>query len=80
MKQTALQQLIAWGDEKIKTEPMKLLSFAEVIDKAEALLKVEREQIEDAVNNSGGYVDEVFWEEQYTWTKGEQYYKKTYES
>ena len=45
---TALQQLIAWGDEKIKTEPMKHLSFAEVIDKAEALLEVEKEQIEDA--------------------------------
>jgi len=45
---TALQQLIAWGDEKIKTEPMKHLSFAEVIDKAESLLEVEREQIEDA--------------------------------
>jgi hypothetical protein len=39
-----------------------------------------QEDVENAVNNSGGYVDEVFWEEQYTWTKGEQYYKKTYES
>lgn len=35
--------------------------------------------IEEAVNESGGYVDEVFWEEQYTFTKGEQYYKDTYE-
>ena len=39
-----------------------------------------QEDVENAVNNSGGYVDEVFWEEQYTWTKGEQYYKKIYES
>jgi hypothetical protein len=40
-----------------------------------------QEDVENAVNNSGGYVDEVFWEEQYmqyTFTKGEQYYKKTY--
>lgn len=35
--------------------------------------------IEEAVNKAGGYVDEVFWEEQYTFTKGEQYYKDTYE-
>ncbi len=48
MKQTALQQLIAWGDERLKTEPMKLLSFAEVIDKVEEFLEVEKEQIEDA--------------------------------
>jgi hypothetical protein len=40
--------------------------------------EMEKNQIVDAVNNSGGYVDEVFWEEQYTFTKGEQYYKKTY--
>jgi len=45
MKQTALQQLIAWGDEKLKNEPMKHLSFAEVIDKAEELLEVEKEQM-----------------------------------
>lgn len=37
-----------------------------------------RDEIETAVNNSGGYVDEVFWEEEYTYTKGEQYYDETY--
>lgn len=34
-----------------------------------------RDEIETAVNNSGGYVDEIFWEEQYTYTKGEQYFR-----
>lgn len=37
-----------------------------------------RDEIETAVNNSGGLVDEVFWEEQYTYTKGEQYYNKRF--
>lgn len=77
MKQTALQQLIAWGDEKLKTEPLKLLSFAELIDKAEELLEVEKEQIEDAFQ--AGKWD---WHEHIT--KGEptkdlaQYYNETY--
>ena len=61
MKQTALQQLIAWGDEKLKTEPMKHLSFAEVIDKAEALLEVEKEQITEAYDAGlfDGTMDDV---------------------
>jgi hypothetical protein len=44
MKQTALQQLITWGDERLKSEPMKTLSFAEAIDMAEELLELEKEQ------------------------------------
>jgi hypothetical protein len=58
---TALQQLIAWGDEKLKTEPMKHLSFAEVIDKAEALLEVEKEQITEAYDAGlfDGTMDDV---------------------
>ena len=73
MKQTALQQLIAWGDEKLKNEPLKLLSFAEVIDKAEELLEVEREQIEDAYT-MGSYdmADKKF--------NPSQYYQVTYET
>ena len=47
-KQTALQTLIAWGDKMMKQEPMKVLSFAEAIDKAEELLEMEKEQIIDA--------------------------------
>jgi hypothetical protein len=35
-------------------------------------------EIEDAVNNSGGLVDEVFWEEQYTHTRGEQYFDERF--
>ena len=70
---TALQQLIAWGDEKIKTEPMKHLSFAEVIDKAEALLEVEREQIEDAyIMGSYDMADKKFNPSKYY----EEIYKK----
>lgn len=32
---TALQTLIEWGDKMLQEHPMKLLSFAEAIDKAE---------------------------------------------
>lgn len=45
---TALQTLIAWGDEMMKQHPMKTLSFAEAIDKAEELLEMEQEQIINA--------------------------------
>ena len=45
---TALQQFIEWGDKMMLEHPLKLLSFAEAIDKAAELLIVEREQIEDA--------------------------------
>jgi len=74
MKQTALQQLIAWGDEKLKTEPMKHLSFAEVLDKAETLLKVEREQIINAIDSQYNYDS---WLKELP-TLGEQYYNETY--
>ena len=47
-QQTTLQTLIAWGDKMMKQEPMKVLSFAEAIDKAEELLEMEKEQIIDA--------------------------------
>lgn len=52
-QQTALQTLIEWGDERMKEHPMKLLSFAEAIDKAEELLAMEREQIIDAFYQCG---------------------------
>lgn len=45
---TAMQQLIEWGDKMIDERPSKHLSFYEAIDKAEELLSIEREQIEDA--------------------------------
>jgi hypothetical protein len=48
MNKTALQTLIAWGDEMMNQHPMKLLSFAEAIDKAEELLEMEQEQIINA--------------------------------
>jgi sulfur transfer protein SufE len=47
-KQTALQQLIEWGNQMIGDHPAKTLSFYEAIDKAEELLEVEKEQIMDA--------------------------------
>jgi hypothetical protein len=75
MKQTALQQLISWGDERLKNEPMKLLSFAEVIDKAEELLEVEKEQMLDVYSYGMG--------ETHQWDSiekmFEQYFKETYE-
>lgn len=50
-KQTTMQIFIAWGDEMLKQHPMKLLSFAEAIDKAAELLMMEKEQIIDAYAN-----------------------------
>lgn len=46
--QTAMQTLIAWGDEMLLKYPQKILSFAEVIDKAEELLEMEKQQTEIA--------------------------------
>jgi hypothetical protein len=45
VQQTAMQALIAWGDEMLLKHPEKILSFAEVIDKAEELLQMEKEQM-----------------------------------
>lgn len=72
-KQTALQTLIAWGDEMMKQQPMKLLSFAEAIDKAEELLEMEKEQIIDA--HYQGYRNNIG-----TTEVSEQYYKETYKT
>ena len=47
-QQTAMQELISWGDEMLLKHPQKLLSFGEAIDKAVSLLEKEKEQIEDA--------------------------------
>lgn len=72
-QQTALQTLIAWGDNMLKNNPHKILSFAEVIDKAEELLPMEQEQIEKAARWEpflGDYAKEV----------GEQYYIDNYKS
>lgn len=41
---TALETLIAWGDEMLKQHPNKILSFAEAIDKAQELLEMEKQQ------------------------------------
>lgn len=44
-QKTAMQTLIAWGDEMLQKHPQKILSFAEAIDKAEELLEMEKEQL-----------------------------------
>ena len=54
-KKTAMQELIFWGDTLLKAYPQKLLSFSEVIDKAEMLLELERKQLIDAYNQ--GHID-----------------------
>lgn len=45
---TALETLIAWGDEMLKQHPNKILSFAEAIDKAQELLEMEQNQRQHA--------------------------------
>jgi len=71
VKITALQMLIFWGDEMMQEHPMKLLSFADAIDKAEELLEMEKEQIIDAWDLSRRDIDYP--------ADGQQYYKETYE-
>lgn len=72
-KQTALQTLIAWGDEMMQEHPMKTLSFAEAIDKAEELLEMEKEQMFE------------FWQGGINCTEEggksfDQYYNETYKT
>ena len=61
-----MQTLIAWGDDMLLKHPQKILSFAEVIDKAVELLEMEKKQIIKAFNDLN---DD---------TSAEQYYNETY--
>jgi hypothetical protein len=65
MKKTALQQLIQWGEQMMSEHPLKVLSFAEAIDKAEELLELEKEQIIDAYNNGENRSAELYYNETY---------------
>jgi hypothetical protein len=68
-KRTALQELIAWGDEMLLKHPHKTLSFGEAIDKAVELLEKEKEQITKACYD--GYYQEDFYDVR-------KYYDETY--
>ena len=69
--QTAMQTLIAWGDEMLLKHPQKILSFAEAIDKAEELLEMEKDQIVAARMN--GMTDNEL-----SYLNAEEYYNETY--
>jgi hypothetical protein len=69
MKQTALQELIAWGDNMLLNHPQKTLSFGEAIDKAVQLLEKEKEQINKAYYD--GYYQEGLYD-------ARKYYDDTY--
>jgi hypothetical protein len=71
-KQTALQTLIAWGDEMMKQEPMKVLSFAEAIDRAVKLLEMEKKEMKRT------WQDGFSFESPYK--NFEQYYNETYKT
>jgi len=83
---TALQTFIAWGDEMMRQEPMKLLSFAEAIDKAEELLEMEKEQIMDSQMDMFNHINQNKFGLDYLNKRdaaeeyAEQYYKETYEN
>ena len=70
---TALQQFIEWGDEMMLKHPLKVLSFAEAIDKAVELLEVEKEQIVDAYNKSFILRDKPY-------CTAKKYYNETYKT
>jgi hypothetical protein len=70
-QQTAMQTLIAWGDEMLLKHPQKILSFGEAIDKAVELLQMEKEQITDSyIMGSYDMAAKEF--------RPEQYYNETY--
>ena len=70
-KQTALQELIAWGDNMLLNHPQNTLSFGEAIDKAVELLEKEKEQINKAYYD--GYYQEGFYD-------ARKYYDDTYDT
>ena len=72
-QQTAMQELIAWGDDMLLNHPKEHLSFGDAIDKAVSLLGKEKEQIILAHN-------EGIWIESKAFDEGEEYYNKTYQS
>jgi hypothetical protein len=75
-KQTAMQEMHDWLNDKW-SDPSKLISCLEVMDKIEELLHKEKEQIVDAhgVKHKKSIKQGVdFWES----TNGEQYYNETY--
>jgi hypothetical protein len=76
-KQTAMKTLIEWGDKMLQEHPMKILSFAEAIDKAVELLKMEKEQLIDA-HIEGQRVFDEHPHTQWTTDQAEQYYNETY--
>ena len=74
-QQTAMQTLIAWGDEMLLKHPQKILSFGEAIDKAVELLQVEKEQIMEAHGEEQSKLqDDGSWKRQ----TAEQYYNEIY--
>lgn len=61
----------------LKENPNKILSFSEVIDKAEELLQMEREQIEQAFIKGNEFVPK--WKiNGVPYIESEQYYEQTY--
>ena len=76
MTQTAMQTLIEWGDKMMLEHPMKILSFAEAIDKVEELLAMEKQQIIDAYDE--GYSIRDYYGNRSDNTTAEQYYNETY--
>jgi hypothetical protein len=76
MKKTALQQLIQWGEQMMSEHPLKVLSFAEAIDKAAELLEVEKEQIMKALDR--GFDEGSSFPEDISLNNAQQYYNETY--
>jgi hypothetical protein len=74
---TAMQELIAWGDDMLLKHPQKLLSFGEAIDKAVSLLDKEKEHIIDA-HIEGQRVFDKYHHTQWTTDQAEHYYNETY--
>jgi hypothetical protein len=72
-QQTALQELIAWGDDMLLNHPQKLLSFGEAIDKAVSLLEKEKEQMEKCYNHGATSLIDMGHGESF-----EEYYAKTH--
>lgn len=77
-QQTALQTLIKWGDKMLKENPNKILSFSQVIDKAEELLQMEREQHGKTWDSALDAGQNRAWNVMRAYDDFDDYYNETY--
>jgi hypothetical protein len=78
---TAMQELIAWGDDMLLNHPKEHLSFGDAIDKTVSLLGKEKEQIINAhIEGWSDAYDYLADTSNNQARQAEDYYNQTYQS